>query len=170
MKKKPQRDVFVKLCQEAFRFLEERYGCAAPLSTTDRYGSYVTYRQPTIAIRISLEPREGGVFIRFYRLIDGKMPDYPVFIEQNQRLHIFYLDDLVKLRAPMETIIRSPFELFNSDGLNVPLLRAILVQYAALLEKNASDVLHGNLTVFDSLEDIVKERAKKLRKNRRRPK
>lgn len=154
-----KKNIFLELCREIFRFLEEDFGCKVVSVKEDVYGDYITYQNLTTAIRIALEPREGGVTARLYRLISGKIPDYPVSIKSETTLHVFYLDDLIALRAPSTKVEQPLYDLFPGGGPNVRLLKQILAQYARVLREYGSEILKGDFRVFVELDKIVKKRA-----------
>ncbi|MFN8471515.1 MAG: hypothetical protein U0822_04790 [Anaerolineae bacterium] len=157
-------DEFQELCRTLFQFLEEEYGFRVTEAKGDVFGSYITYRNMATAVMISFEPREGGVFIRLYRLVDGKIPDYPVFIYPDTQLNMFYLDTLLEVRAPSLRVEQDPKEMAKPS---LSKLKEVLQQYAALLHLYADDILQGDFKVFEELEKIVKKRAEEIRRQKR---
>ncbi len=160
----PMYDDFRELCRTLFRFLEEEYGFRVTEEKSDVFGSYITYRNTTTAVIISFEPREGGVFIRLYRLVDGKIPDYPVFVHPDTQLNMFYLDTLLEVRVPSLHVEQDPKEMAKPS---LSKLKEVLQQYAALLHLYANDILRGDFKVFEDLETIVKKRAEEIRRQKR---
>jgi len=156
---KKTKDLFEKLCKKIFKFLEDEFNFKLVNSEQESCGIYITYQNPTTAIRISLEPRGGGVFILMHRLINGKIPKYPIFIEAETLLNSYYLDDLISLKAPSFKIEQQVEKISNHNE-----IERILVQYANALKHYAKDILKGDFQVFDLLGRIVKKRAEGLKK------
>lgn len=101
----------------------------------------------TTAIAVRFEVRENHVFVIIRRLVDGKVPMYPIFIKHDTVLDLFYLDDLIKLRLPS-------IKVGADDDVEVK-----IPKYADALQKCATDVLQGDFSVFPELEQVVKNRA-----------
>lgn len=144
---------FKKVCTELFQFLEKEYYCNVTIQE-DYLGVFVTYQNKTTAVRVSYENREDGVFVLFSKLIDGKIPQYPVFLKTETRIHSFYLDDIVSYQSPVEGNNQKLHkenkknELFNK-----------LYYYSILTKKYANNILLGDFNIFPKLEVIVKKRA-----------
>ena len=153
---KGKKDVFERLSKNAFRFLEERFGCRVVAVERRAYGTYIVYLNSTMGVRLSLQPREGGIFVDLVRLINGKIPEYPIFVKSQDPLHWFDLEDLVGLRAPHLKIKQPPVGTLCRPKV----LKEVLVKYANLLQRYASDVLKGDFKIFPRLEKIVRARAK----------
>ena len=162
-KKERYKDVvFERICREKFRFLEDQFGCKVSCES-DRYGTYVTYQNLTTAIRIALEPREGGVFsCRLIRLIDGTIPPVPIFIKPDTPLHGFYVEYLLDLRASSCKRYRPTIE----ELYKPTTYKKILTQYAYAVKRYAIDILCGDFRIFDELEKVVKKRAEESREER----
>jgi len=148
-----QHQEFKKKCREFFRFLEQEYSCKVA-TKGDSYGVFITYLNKTTGVRVSLEPREGGVFVLLSELISGKIPPYPIFIESQTRLHSFYLDDIVSLKSPAEVCEQ---KIQNTNGNSESVNK--LYCYSTMLKKYASDILLGDFSIFTQLESVVKKRA-----------
>lgn len=80
------------------------------------------------------------------RLVDGKMPRYPVTITDDTELDAVYLSEFIRLRA-------SP----GTDSTSAT-MRSDLVQLAHETRTYASDVLRGDFSVFPALDRQVKAR------------
>ena len=87
------------------------------------------------------------------RLINGKIPEYPIFVTREMTLHSYYLDDLVNLKMP-DTPVRETTE----DPLDEREVKKLLAQGAAQLRELGGDILRGDFSVFDKLDKIVKAR------------
>ena len=148
---------FERICLQRFRFLEEELGFVVKKKERESYGVFITYKNPTTAIRISFEPREGGIFILISRLVEGKIPEYPIFIQPDTVLHSFYLDDVIRTKVPNFQFDFKGNKLSSSDQ-----FERALNEVADALKKYASDVLQGDFESFEDAERIVKERQKAL--------
>jgi len=149
-------DSFEKECRKHFKFLEEDFGFRPPKRQRIHLSSSLTYQNDTTAVEVSLEPMDGGVFVLLSRLVDGKIPEYPIFVTREIRLDSYYLDDLVGLKMP-DTPVREASE----DAFDERELKRCLAQSAAQLRGLGSDILRGDFTVFDKLSKIVKGRLPK---------
>lgn len=159
--KKNIAEIFEAFCQESFMFLEDEYSFKILTVEHDTSSTFITYQNSTTAIRISFEPREGGVFILLSRLINGNIPAYPILIDQETSLNSFYLDDLLNLKAPTLKMEYQIEDLFDSLK-----LENIIMQMAKALKKYAVEILKGNFQLFVELESLVKKRAEDLGKYR----
>ena len=174
------KELFFALCDRHFQFLLEEFGCRI-VSRKDnswRWGYEITYKNSTTAVKIRYEPTYRHVFILLCQLVNGKIPDYPVFIKSKTKLNQFYLDDLLVIRSPDAKILhRKPFGNINFDDLDAKqIIEAVAAAppftkrdlghmvktYAAALRRHGADVLRGDFTVFAKLEKIVRKRAEEL--------
>jgi hypothetical protein len=136
---------FENLCRQIFQFLVDDFGFK--IVSVERgpanVGIHITY-QGRSAVQVSFEPAENAVLVYLIRLINGKIPEYPLKYPTNA----FYLDELVDLKSPSLKIARK--------GVGKPLssqaLEAILKQYADALRRVGADVLRGDSRAFSQLE------------------
>lgn len=141
---------FENLCRQTFQFLIDDFGFK--IKSIERgpsnVGLQITY-QGRIAIQVNLEPTENSVFVYLIRLLDGKIPEYPLKYPANS----FYLDELIDLKSPSLKMER------NNTGkpLSPQELKAILKQYANALRRLGVEVLRGNVGIFSQLEQARKE-------------
>lgn len=155
MRNRSGKDIFKPICLKSFEFLEEEFGCKPVSVKREFYGTFIVYKNTTTAIRVSIEPYDGGIFVFLIRLVRGEIPEYPSSIEATTSLFWFDLEDLIALRAPSLKLDRPPLDdLFKPSN-----LEKILAQYAQALRKYAIDILRGDFSVFNELSKIVKERA-----------
>ena len=146
-------DSFEKECRKCFKFLEEEFAFKPPKRQRTHMSPSLTYQNDTTAVEVSLEPLDGGVFVLLSRLINGKIPEYPIFVTREMTLHSYYLDDLVNLKMP-DTPVRETSE----DPLDEREVKKLLAQGAAQLRELGGDILRGDFSVFDKLDKIVKAR------------
>lgn len=144
---------FRNKCRELFRFLEKEYACSVVAVEND-CGVFITYLNKTTGVRISLEPREGGIFVLLAQLINGKLPPYPIFIKPETKLQSFYLDDIISLKSSLQSHEQTAQNKNSNNELTNK-----LYYYSTMLKKYASDILLGDFTIFPQLERIVKKRA-----------
>jgi hypothetical protein len=143
---------------KAFRFLEEGFDCVAVPDSLSEYRAARIWRNRTTAVTVSLELTDPGLYVMLARLVDGGIPHTPINVEAEPLLHVFDLQDLIGLRAPHEAVTYDTADLWKPDKL------AELVYLDALLtRKHAADVLRGDFSVFPTLEEIVRDRAVRLR-------
>lgn len=107
---------------------------------------------------VSLELTYPGLFVMFSRLVDGKIPPYPIDVAVEPVLHNFYLDDIVALRAPTEVVQYDPRDLWDPRK-----VAELLYVDALLTRKHAADILRGDFLVFSTLEQIVRNRDVRLK-------
>lgn len=157
-KKKHNTTLFVSLVKKNFKFLEKEFGFFVFKVEDEIWGEAVTYINKTTAITISLEERDGGIFLELYKLIDGCMPEKPITITQKTKLHSFEFENLLLLRAP-SLQLEHPFidDLVFKPG-KEKVIGKVLKQCADALKMYAIDVLRGDFTVFFDLEKLVKSR------------
>ena len=90
------------------------------------------------------------------RLVDGKLPDYPIFIDEDTVLNYFDLQDLLSVRIPCVKENNLEIGITNSE------IENYIQQIAQNLRTKAEDILKGDFLIFSELERIVKERARQL--------
>lgn len=148
---------FENCCDQLFSFLVDNYGYRKEIVKKDTFDYYITYKNNTTAVRISYEPREGGIFVMLSRLIDGKMPEYPIFIHDDTIINSFYIDDIVKIKTTSTTIQHKNMTMLDEEE-----CISILSEYAKTLKQYGSDILTGDFGLFEELNKLVKNRAKVL--------
>lgn len=137
-------------------FLEEEFDFKTPKRQRMHLSSSLTYQNDTTAVEVSLEPLDGGVFVLLSRLVNGKIPEYPIFVTREMTLHSYYLDDLVGLKRPA-----TPVREANEDASDAREVKKALAQSAAQLRELGCDILKGDFAVFDKLDRVVKARLPK---------
>lgn len=146
---------FEMICHRVFKFLVDDF--EFKVVSVERgpinVGVHITY-QGQIAVQVSFEPAENAVFIYLIRLLDGKLPEYPVKYPKNS----FYLDELIDLKSPSFKVEQSTI----GEPTSPPKLQAILEQYANALRCIGKDILRGDPKVFLQLEQARKNRKGKF--------
>ncbi|AJR14779.1 hypothetical protein LEP1GSC020_3815 [Leptospira interrogans serovar Grippotyphosa str. 2006006986] len=157
--KKPSFDVLAK---KYFKFLELDYNFRFIKSLKESWGYEILYLNQTTGVKIVYEYREAYIFIFLYRLIDGKLVEDPGEIVQNTLLNSFGLDDIINIRNPL-ALLKATYEYpenshyhDKTNGWN-----QYISDFANNLKQYANDVLAGNFEIFEKVDPIVKERAKR---------
>lgn len=148
---------FERICRNQLRFLENEYGFELVKTEREPYGVYMTYQNRTTALRISLEPAEGGIFVLLSKLVSGKIPRYPIFVKPRTQLHSFYLNDIVQLKAS-----KGASGCAWRKASTAAEISTSLGEIAILLRTFASDILSGDFSVFVPLDRVVKARARSM--------
>jgi hypothetical protein len=151
---------FEQLALREFNFLKRDYHFEVHSIKKDNYGCFMMLKTASLAIRISLEIYDGGVFAKFYKIKDGEIPEYPVFFDPTAEFLIFDFNDLMRLRCG---------KVISQDSKRIyepAYLESLVHEYAIAIKENASDVLTGDLSVFELVKGIVVRRAKELEHER----
>jgi hypothetical protein len=123
------------------------------------YGELIIYQNETTGTTIYNEPRD-GIFVSLSRLVNGKIPKYPLQIEANTPLNTYYLEDIIFFNTSKDNLGKRIKNYLRK--LNFPLkfdLTKTLTRYATELEEHAADILNGDFKDFPELDKIVKRRA-----------
>jgi hypothetical protein len=118
----------------------------------------VAYRSPRSALAVIRSNEFLRVEMQLMRLVDGELPAYPIFVVDSVPVNTFYADDLLRLRRA-----DADQALACQRGLSPQDVEAQLVFWSAALRKYGQDFLAGDLRVLDTLERIVRERARQHR-------
>jgi hypothetical protein len=97
--------------------------------------------------------------VSIYRLIDGKIPPYEIFIKPETAVNSFYLGNILALRSPTTKIESKYIDIGKPTREE---LEKALGPYANALENQAQDILQGDFSIFPELEKIVKRRAAEM--------
>jgi hypothetical protein len=129
-------DVFKHSGPKAFRWLLEEFGFTlVELTPLSSYGTKIIYKNPTTAVEIRLEPREGGVFVYVISLIDGAVPHYLRAPD-----HWLLLDCLVLVKSPDS---KRPTKVCGQLPSSAELTFQ-LTWYADVLKSYGGDILRGD--------------------------
>jgi hypothetical protein len=143
---------FRPLCEDVFRFLIDEFGCHVESRDQREYADCITYKNKTTAIIIMYEIYEERVRTLLCRLVDGKIPPYPLFVRPDTVLNQFDLLDLVKIKD--QKLFN---KLLSQEGKEV--LSETIMEHATALRKYGRDIIRGNFSDFKKLEAVVKKRA-----------
>jgi hypothetical protein len=153
-------DAFERTCIKEFGFLTTDHGFKVATIDKDNYGCYITYSNDVVAVKVSYEIKDGGLFVMLCRMVNGKLPPYPIFISSEMTLNWFDLEDVVGLKNP--SIELEP-EFVDPVKPTAKELKTNLKKYAEALKAYAADILGGDFSSFAGLEKIVKRRANVLK-------
>lgn len=145
-----QADDFFEMCVCKFRPLRESYDFCVIDRKIERFSWEIFLANSTTGICVSLQLREMCVFVTLCQLINNQFVFHAGEITPDTQLYCFDLEDLVNLRS--STI---------SNGSlcgNIP-IESMLEQNLQNLESFSSDVLSGDFSVFEDLDEVVKRRA-----------
>lgn len=92
------------------------------------------------------------------RLVDGELPEYPIFVVDSVPVNTFYADDLLGLRLDSAGEV-----LASRHGLEPQEVEAQLAFWSEVLRDYGGDLLTGDLGVLDELEQMVRDRARQHR-------
>lgn len=109
----------------------------------------------TTGIRVIYELKDYYIGFQICRLENGRIKPYMGEMRPDSALSCFDLLDLLSMRIPNEE--HAPIEEFKLSKYSLP---EILSRASEYLYDLAGDVLQGNFGVFDSLDRIVKDRAR----------
>lgn len=149
---------FYKMCKEEFKFLETEFNCKVVNINQTKSRELLIYMNETTAVQISLELRDGGIFVEIMKLDEGKIPPKAIFVNSNTKLNRFDFEDLLAIRNPSLSIERPDLDkLIFEPGWEKTMTRVVR-QFASELRKYAFDVLRGDFHIFAHMEKIVKAR------------
>lgn len=143
---------FKREAGKAFAFLESEYGFGAPSGSASGIDESVTYMNRTTGVVLINERSHPGLFARFARLQHGRIPESPLYISETGEIHLFYLEDLLDLKAPEDAS-----KLNSNAG-----MKRWLEAAAVLTRKHASRILKGDFGDFPALAKLVRERAQSM--------
>lgn len=84
-------------CKRIFKYPETEYSLNIVKTKSSSYLLSVTHRNDIVAVEVSYEPFEQYIFVRFIELINGSIPDYPIFVRTDAPLYSYYLEDIIEL-------------------------------------------------------------------------
>jgi hypothetical protein len=149
-------DVFEDLVSKHFSYLRSDYGLEKIAVEKSSYECYVTFSNKKIAVQVSLEMKDGGIFVMLIRLVDGKLPTYEVFIRPDTAINHFDLEDVVDLKNPEFSLEQ---EYSDESYPTIQELEENLSKYAEALRKYGKDILAGDFRLFPQLELVIRRRA-----------
>jgi hypothetical protein len=139
-----------------FSYLQTTFGFR--LAKVDASSAWVTrlvYKSSTTAVYVDRSFEFKEVEVSLIRLVDGAIPEYPVFITPDLTLHQFSLYSILSVRAP-----ETRDKVRALAGLEDWQIEQRLALQARALEEHAADVLKGDFSIFSTLEARLKQSVK----------
>lgn len=134
-----------------FKFLCKELGASIVKEKTSRFGVFISYKTDMAGIRVSFEPREGGVFVMIFPLIENEIPPYRNWHD---------IEDLLTAK----NVSFNKLTLDDNYNPNFKELNKVLKNYANYVQGYAYDFLKGNFSILNELNLIVKKRIEDLKK------
>jgi hypothetical protein len=145
-----------------FGYLETEYGFRfVSVDGSSWWGTFVRYQSPLLQVMIDRSVESDGVELTLIRLVDGRVPEYPIPYEIGMPINFIYFLSVLTERAPEEHE-----KLRALRGLNDEQLERSLALHADALRTYCDDALRGNLTVFD--EETERRRQSTLERLRQK--
>ncbi len=137
-----------------FAYLRTTYGFR--ITSADASSVWVTrviYQSDVAAVQVDRSIEFQRVELTVVRLVDGRIPAYPIFVKPDTVINQALFDNIL--------IIRNPQLLDQLDmlkGLDDDHVEQSLAFLAKALEDNATDILNGDLSIFVAVDALIKER------------
>lgn len=132
-----------------FDFLSSNFSARLIKEEIDSFGVFLTYITEKIGLRISFEPREGGVFVMLFPLKDQKPPEYQG-----------WYDILDLFQAKGVNFVEQPVS--NCEDPDMEEVKQALKHFAENVQIHAQSFLQGDFSVIEDLDKIVKQRAETM--------
>jgi hypothetical protein len=139
-----------------FGYLRATYGFR--ITSADASSFWVTrvvYQTDVAAVAVDRSIEFERVEVSVMRLVDERLPEYPVFILPDTVINQTLFDSILMIRNP--DLLD---QLRGLQGLDDNQIEKSLVFLARALEENMSDFLHGDLSIFEAVDGLIKERVK----------
>lgn len=132
-----------------FGFLETIYGFHfANVDGSSWWQTTVRYDAPLLAVSVDKSVEFDRVEVWLICLVDGQLPEYPIFINPDTSINYVVLDRVLQNRAPQEAQ-----KLDGLRGLTGEQVDRSLVFMSNMLRTYCDDVLHGDLAIFDVIAE-----------------
>ena len=141
-----------------FGFLARHGFTFTDTDTSTWWDVRVTYRSPRSAVAVIRSVEFQRVEVQLMRLVDGELPEYPIFVVDSVPVNTFHADDLLGLRLDGADEV-----LASQHGLEPHDVEAQLAFWSKVLRDYGGDLLAGDLSVLDELEQMVRDRARQHR-------
>ncbi len=146
---------FFVTCEKSFALLSEQYGFSVAERKKGQFLWECVFKNDTTGVRVMYEVRELYVRVMICQLVNGRIKRTTGEIRPDTVITCFGLDDLLSSR---EVKGENPF--YHTLNVARHTLSELLRQYVRDLENHGTDLLLGDFDIFDSLDAIVKNRAK----------
>jgi hypothetical protein len=136
--------------KDSFSFLLEEHGCQICKEEADEFGVFVTYSNQNAGLRVSYEPREGGVFVMIFPCQDGEIPAYRDWYD--------FLDFLTTVGKSL-----GESDVHDLENPDPKVFQEMIGRYARLVRSHLGSYLSGDFSVSSELKAIVNYRKEGFR-------
>lgn len=147
---------FAAACISRFGFLRDDFGFSHGSCDRTDDGYACRFHRGEVGVSVEFLQMEFWIYVRLWRLVDGKFTPNSGEMTPSTLLRCFYLDDLVAVRAHAEEQLARR----NRLGAAPRTIETMLDQAALDLRRYAGDVLKGDFSALDDVEPRIKERAR----------
>ncbi|WP_010587222.1 hypothetical protein [Schlesneria paludicola] len=157
---------FVEIAREAFAFLESQYHFSIKECVDDDDFGQVTYVniRNGVAVKLLYEFSNAFVFVFIYRLIDGQICDNVLPISNESEINCIEFNDVLSGVQKMKPAYEYGDNSCYYDGQNG--MREYVSEFATRLQKYGGKLLAGAFDEMKGVEQIIKHRAREMRKRR----
>ena len=132
-----------------FGYLETEYGFhLAEANAKSGWETFVRYESSFLAVKVARSVEFNSAELWLIRLVNGRVPEYPVFIYPDTPINYVMLDTVVSRRSPEAA---APFH--SLRGLSEEEIERTLMFLATALRAYADDVLRGDFAILDAIAD-----------------
>lgn len=139
-----------------FGYLRTTYGFR--ITSVDASSAWVTrlvYQSDVAAVAVDRSFEFGRVEVSVIRLVDGKLPEYPVFILPETVINQTLLDNILIIRNSDRFN-----QLCELKGLEDDEIEKTLAFLARALEEHSTDFLSGDFSIFVEVDQLIRDRVK----------
>ncbi|HEV2235669.1 MAG TPA: hypothetical protein VGR57_03320 [Ktedonobacterales bacterium] len=115
----------------------------------------VVYQSDVAAVAVDRSVEFERVELSVIRLVDGRLPEYPIFILPDTVINQTLFDNILTIRSP-----HLVGQLDEFRGLDDEHIETSLAFLGRTLEEIAPDFLTGDLSIFEAVDALIKERVK----------
>jgi hypothetical protein len=144
---------FFRTCRREFGFLESEHGCGR---TEDEqwYAVQAIYRNETTFVAVTHDFRDLYTGVQLGPLLDGEVPPYPIFVQEESRLMWIDLCDVLAASGlPVPELSHASKHVERDLGV-----------LAGELRERCGPLLTGDFSALDGAAAIVRARAERLRR------
>lgn len=134
-----------------FGYLETSYGFhVAEVNASTWWETFVRYESASLAVKVTHSVEFDRAELWLVRLVEGKLPEYPIFINPDTPINYVILDRALQNRAPEEAE-----RLRELGGLSDEAVERSLAFLSSALRTYCDDTLHGDLAIFDAVAEQI---------------
>ncbi len=140
-----------------FGYLETEYDFHfVSVDGSNWWGTFVYYQSPLLQLQFDRSVEFDSVEIQLARLIDGRVPQYPIFVNPDTPINHIYLNQVLSERAPEESE-----KLLAMRGLSDEQVERSLACQSEVLRTYCDDILRGEFAIYDVIAERLHENARK---------